>query len=149
MRFPGRIEAGSVSEKTFCSIDLLPTMAHLAGADLPGNPIDGHNVWDLITGKPGATNPNVYYPFSTADRFEGLISGDGRWKLHVPHPYRWLVKSGNDGAAGKYSQREIGLALFDMENDPFEITNVIGEYPEAAERMLGLATEHRRKFYSD
>jgi arylsulfatase A-like enzyme len=149
MRFPGQIEAGSVSERTFCSIDLLPTMAYLAGAELPTNPVDGHNVWDLITDKPGATNPNVYYPFSTSDCFEGLISGDGRWKLHVPHPYRWLVKSGNDGAAGKYSQREIGLALFDMENDPFEITNVIDENPEAAERMLGLAGEHRRKFYSD
>lgn len=149
MRFPGRIEANSVSDKTLCSIDLLPTMAHLAGAELPSNPVDGHNVWDLITGKPGATNPNVYYPFSTAERFEGLISGDGRWKLHLPHPYRWLVQSGNDGAAGKYAQREIGLSLFDMENDPFELNNVIDRYPEAARRMIGLAEEHRRKFYSN
>jgi arylsulfatase A-like enzyme len=149
MRLPGQIEAGSISRRTFCSIDLLPTMAHLAGAALPQNPIDGHNVWDLITGKPGAANANVYYPFSTAARFEGLITGDGRWKLHLPHPYRWLIRSGNDGAAGKYSQREIELSLFDMENDPFEITNVLREYPEVAARMTSLADEHKRKFYSD
>jgi arylsulfatase A-like enzyme len=149
MSFPGRIQPGTVSTRTLCTIDLLPTLARLAGADLPRNPVDGHDVWDLIIGKPGAANPHAYYAFSNGDRFEGVISGDGRWKLHLPHPYRWLIESGNNGAAGRYSQREIGLSLFDMENDPYETRNVIDEHPEAARRMKDYAEQHRRKFYGD
>ena len=149
MSLPGRIEAGTTSSKAFCSIDLLPTMARLAGADLPENPVDGRDVWDLITGKPGAVNPHDYYPFSNSTRFEGVLSGDGRWKLHLPHPYRWLAEAGNDGKAGKYEGRAIGLSLFDMENDPYETRNVIEENPQVAERMQGFAEQHRRQFYAD
>ena len=104
MKFPGRIKAGSASTRTLCSIDILPTLAHLAGAGLPENPIDGKNVWDLIAGKRGAKNPQEYYPFSTGRNFEGVISGDGKWKLHLPHGYRTLVEPGKDGMPGKYRQ---------------------------------------------
>jgi arylsulfatase A-like enzyme len=149
MRYPGRIEAGTVSSKAFCSIDLLPTVAHLADAEMPKNPIDGLDVWDLITAKPGATNPHEYYAFSTNRRLESILSGDGHWKLHLPHPYRWLVEAGNDGQAGKYTQRKIELSLFDMEKDPYETRNVIAENPEVAERLEDYAEQHRRRFYSD
>jgi hypothetical protein len=102
----------------------------------------------LITGANGARNPHPYYAFSTGDVFEGVLSGDGRWKLHLPHKYRQLVKAGNDGAAGTYRQTEIGLSLFDMEKDPFESTNVLEKHPDVAARMQAYAAEHRRAFYS-
>lgn len=148
MRYPGQIRAGAVSKRTLCTVDLLPTFAHLAGGPLPRHPIDGRNVWDIVTGKPGAENPHEYYPFSTGRNFEGVISGDGRWKLHLPHTYRVVVEPGNDGMAGKYRQAEIGLSLFDMEADPYETTNVIGRFPEVAKRLQGYAERHRREFYS-
>ena len=148
MRYPKHIRAGEVSKRTFCTIDIMPTVAGLAGASLPANPIDGANVWDLITGKSGAVNPHRYYAFSTGATFEGVISGDGRWKLHVPHSYRTLVTPGNDGAAGTYRQAEIGLSLFDMEADPMESRNVIDKFPDVAARMQGYAEEHRKQFYS-
>lgn len=148
MRYPGKIKAGTTSSQMFCSIDLMPTIAGLAGAKLPQNPIDGKDVWDLITAKPGAVNPHKYYAFSTAAVFEGVISGDGKWKLHVPHNYRTLVKPGNDGAAGVFRQDEIGLSLFDMQADPKESTNVLDKYPDAAKQMQEWADEHRKQFYS-
>jgi arylsulfatase A-like enzyme len=148
MRYPGQIEANAVSKRTFCSIDLLPTVAQLAGAALPGNPVDGRNVWDLITGKPGAVNPHEFYAFSTGRNFEGVISGDGRWKLHLPHQYRTLVQAGRDGTAGKYRQAGIELSLFDMEADAFETTNVIDRFPEVAARLKGYAERHKQRFYS-
>jgi arylsulfatase A len=148
MRYPGKIEAGAVSKHTLCTIDILPTFATLAGARLPENPIDGRDVWDLIAGKSGAKNPHRFYAFSTGQRFEGVISGDGRWKLHLPHPYRTLIAAGNDGAAGKYRQARIELSLFDMEADPKETTNVIDKFPDVAARLQAYAEEHRREFYS-
>ena len=148
MRCPGKIKADSASSKTFCTIDMLPTFAALTGAPLPKNPIDGKNVWDLIIDKPGAKNPHDYYAFGTENRFEGVLSGDGHWKLHLPHPYRTLVEIGLDGKAGKYRQATIGLSLFDMEKDPFETANVIEQNPEIATRMKMYAEQHRQEFYN-
>jgi arylsulfatase A-like enzyme len=148
VKYPGHIKAGTTSDRTFCTLDILPTFAHLAGAALPLNAVDGRNVWDLMVGRPGARNPNVYYPFSTGKTFEGVISGDGRWKLHLPHKYRTLVKPAHDGAAGKYKQAQIGLALFDMKNDPYETTDIKDKHREVLQRMQKLAMQHKRMFYT-
>lgn len=147
LRYPGRIKAGTVSSRMWCTVDVMPTFARQAGAELPKNEIDGRDVWDLISGRPDAKNPHDYYPFSTNSNFEGVISGDGKWKLHVPHKYRVLVQAGMDGAAGKYTQASIGLSLFDMENDPYETTNVLEKYPDVAKRLIGYADAHRARFY--
>jgi arylsulfatase A-like enzyme len=149
IKFPGHIKPGSRSSKPFCSIDLLPTLAHLANAPLPQNPIDGKNVWDLLTAKPGATNPHDFYAFSTDRTFEGILSSDGRWKLHLPHPYRTLVEAGRDGQAGKYRIDQIELSLFDMANDPCETRNVVHQFPEIAARLRAQAESHRKTFYSE
>ena len=148
MRYPGKIKAGTTSTKTFCTIDIMPTLAHVAGAKLPENPVDGKNVWDIIAGKDDAKNPHEYYPFSTGRTFEGVISGDGRWKLHLPHGYRTMVEAGSDGKPGKYRQEKIGLSLFDMEKDPYETTNILDKYPEVANRLKQYAEKHRQKFYA-
>ncbi len=148
MKLPGRIRAGSTSTRTLSTLDILPTVAHLTGAELPKNPVDGKNVWDLIVGKPHAKNPSEYYPFSIGGRFEGLISGDGKWKLHLKHAYRTLVTPGKDGMAGKYRQATIERSLFDMQSDPYETTNVIDKHPEVAAKLLRLAERHRATFYA-
>ena len=94
------------------------------------------------------TQGGVDYPFSTGSNFEGIISGDGRWKLHLPHAYRTLVTPGHDGAAGKYRQDKIGLALFDLSKDPYETRNLVDEQPEVTARLKVLAEEHQVRFYS-
>jgi arylsulfatase A-like enzyme len=147
VRYPGKIKAGSVSDRAWCTIDILPTIAHLTGAKLPDNPIDGRNVWDLIRGAKGATNPHEYYAFSIRNNFEAVMTGDGRWKMHLPHQYQKLVKAGMDGAAGKYEQRPIEMSLFDLAADRTESTNVAARYPEVAARLQAIADRHRAEFY--
>jgi len=148
MSFPGRIPPATVSERAFCSVDLLPTFAHIAGVPLPDNPIDGLDVWDVIVGRPGAKNPHEYYPVSNGRKFEGVLSGDGKWKLHLPHSYRTLAEAGRDGRPGRYEQAFIELSLFDMENDPYETTNVIDQYPEVAARLQAFAEVHEARWYT-
>lgn len=147
MKFPKIIKAGTTSTRALSTIDLLPTIAHLTGASLPSNPVDGKNVWDLILGKEGTKSPHEYYPFSTGNRFEGIITGDGRWKLHLPHSYRTLVEAANDGQAGKYRQETISLSLFDLKNDPYETTSVLSQHPDIVKKLKVLAEKHRVKFY--
>lgn len=147
MRFPGRIRPGSVSGTHIGSIDLMPTIAALAGAEPPATPFDGKDLRDIITGVPGAKNPQEYYAFTTGNNFEGIFSGDGRWKLHVPHGYRSLETPGKDGNPGTHIQKKIDFALFDMQNDPFETTDVIEKHPEVADRLKKIAEAHRREFF--
>jgi hypothetical protein len=75
------------------------------------------------------------------------MSGDGRWKMHLPHNYRSLVSVGHDGAAGKYEQKQIALSLFDLEKDPKETTDVLSQHPDVAARLQALADRHRAEFY--
>ena len=149
IKYPKEIRAGAVSENVFCSIDILPTVCHLSGAELPDNEIDGKNVWDLVVGKKDARNPHEYYAFSCDDQMQGVISGDGRWKLHLPHEYPTLVEAGRDGRPGSYKRVSIELSLFDMKNDPYETVNVIGQYPDVASQMQEFAAQHKKKFYDD
>ncbi len=147
IKYPGMIPGGVQSQATLSTVDLLPTIVGLAGAQPPANQIDGKDVWPLIVGKPEAQNPHRYYPFSTGKTFEGIITADGRWKLHLPHAYRFVTEPGVDGAGGVYERREIELSLFDLENDPGEINNLVDEYPEVAYELKLLAEAHRERFY--
>ena len=149
LRYQGQIAAGGISHRCWSTVDMLPTLSHLAGAALPKNEIDGQDVWDLVRGAPGAKNPHDYYPFSTGPVFEGVVSADGHWKLHIPHSYQTLEYAGNDGNPGKYRTGQIPLSLFDMESDPYETANVIEKYPDVATRMRAWAEEHRKQFYPD
>lgn len=142
-----QIEPGAISHKAFMSVDFLPTISYLTGAPLPGYEIDGKNVWDIITGKEGAENPHDYYGFTNGSNFEGVISPDGKWKLHLPHNYRYPLKGGIDGQAGTYIQKSVDTALFDMMHDPFEKVNVIQEYPEIAKELIRYAGEHKMLFF--
>ena len=147
IKYPGKIPAATETDQMFCSVDLMPTLAKLTASQLPENTIDGKDVWDIISGKKGAKNPHPYYPFSTKSSFEGVISSDGRWKLHLPHSYHKLEKAGNDGRPGSYGKGKIGLSLFDLKNDPNETTDVKDKYPKVFAQMKGYADRHKEKFY--
>lgn len=145
--WPGQIEENSVSHDTFFSIDFLPTIARLTDADLPDYDLDGREIWDLIRGVDGAVNPHDYYAITRIDEFQGVISGDGRWKLMLPHKFIHPITGGLDGIPGQSEQVFIDTTLFDMVHDPFERMNVIDHYPEIAKQLIQYAEEHKSRFF--
>lgn len=147
VRWPGHVPAGKVSEKAWCSVDLLPTVAKLAGAALPDNPIDGMDLFPLIADEEGAKNPHEFYGLSNGNDLQALLSGDGRWKLHVPHTYRHVEVFGADGMPGTYGQRNEPLALYDLQADPNETNNVIDAHPDIAKKLKKFAHEHQAEMY--
>jgi arylsulfatase A-like enzyme len=132
-RWPGRIPRGGASAEMAMTIDLLPTAARLAGAALPGHAIDGRDIWPVLAGTPGATSPHEALYFYWGDELHAVRSG--RWKLHVAHPYRSLERAGRDGAPGQYVQQAQPLALYDLEADPGESTDVGPRHPEVVSRL--------------
>jgi arylsulfatase A-like enzyme len=141
MRWPGVIPAGSVCREPAMTIDLLPTLARLAGADVPGG-IDGRDIAPLLRGEPGARSPHEALYFYWDRGLQAVRSG--RWKLHFPHDYRHLDVPGSGGRPGRYANRHLDAALFDLEDDPGETRDVSAEHPEVVRRLEALAEEARR-----
>lgn len=145
--WPGKVEKNSTSYNTLFSIDWMPTIAGLTGAELPEYEIDGKDVWSLIVAEGQAVGPHEYYSFTNNRDFQGVMSGDGKWKLHIPHGYRTSPVGGRDGLPGVYQHTRIDTALYDMIHDPQEKINVIDEYPEVAGELLRYAEQHQARFF--
>lgn len=143
MRWPGKIPAGQLLQVPVMTIDILPTIAGLTGADLPDHRIDGKDVWPLISGKPGADSPHEAYLHYRHDRLEAIRSG--RWKLYFPHEY--LTLAGKPGGTGgqpvRYEKARAGLELYDLQQDWSESNDVADQYPEVVRRLQKLAEEAR------
>jgi arylsulfatase A len=141
-RWPGKIPANSVCREPAMTIDLLPTIAALAGAELPAQRIDGLDIRPLLT-TAGAKSPHESLYFYWGGALEGIRSGN--WKLHFPHEYRTLAgaKGGTGGQPVPYAGDKIGLSLFDLESDPGETTNVADRHPEVVSRLQALAEQAR------
>lgn len=147
MRWPGKIPKGRTSDAMFMSIDLFPTIAQRVGAKLPDHKIDGLDVWPLITGKKGARNPHeAYFYYYENGQLQAVASGDGRWKLQLPHTYRTLSgrPGGTNGIPVKYDHvKVLSPELYDLQHDLGETRNVAAENPVIVQQLLGFAEQAR------
>jgi arylsulfatase A-like enzyme len=141
-RWPGHIPKGAQSAEPAMTIDLLPTVARLAGAAVPQDRIvDGLDIWPLVSATAGATSPHEVLNFYWGQELHAVRSG--RWKLHLPHPYQSLEATGADGAPGKYVRKEIELSLFDLVADPGETTNVAAANGKVVEDLMRFVKKAR------
>jgi arylsulfatase A-like enzyme len=142
MRWPGHIPADTTCDEPVMTIDLLPTIAHLAGAEVPTDRvIDGRDIWPLMAGEPGTKSPHDALYFYWNDALQAVRAG--RWKLHFPHIYQHVVELGHDGAYGKVAPLQEDLSLYDLEADPGETTNVAPDHPDVVARLQDLAERAR------
>ena len=149
MRWPGRIPAGTECNRMLMTIDLFPTIAKLIHADLPKHPIDGLDVWPIISGQRGAKNPHAaYWFYYEVNQLQAVVSGDGRWKLQLPHTYRTLGgrPGGHGGTPVPYEQRKLERAeLYDLVNDISEATDVAGQHADIVKRLEAEADKARQE----
>ncbi|HEY6226405.1 MAG TPA: sulfatase, partial [Verrucomicrobiae bacterium] len=65
VRWPGHVPAGTTSDAFWMTIDVLPTLAAITGAELPKQTIDGRNILPLLEAKGTSENPHdgyaIYY----------------------------------------------------------------------------------------
>ncbi len=79
-RMPGRIPAGQVTSSMATLMDILPTVARLTGAGTPANPLDGVNIWPLLTGDSADVDRPLFLYF---DGWNLQCARSGPWKLHL------------------------------------------------------------------
>ena len=154
VRWPGRIPAGKVDERTVVgAVDLLPTVCALAGVAPPVGPeFDGedmsrawlaapqdrvrpllweygrnaHFLYPAVRYKVGKDNKaDDLYPDVKNDRSPNLGVREGKWKL--------LVSADGSGAE-----------LYDIAADPKETTNLAEKEPATAQRLADKALAWRK-----
>ena len=139
MRWPGKIPAGTECGEIAATIDVLPTLAKLAGAKLPLRQIDGSDINPLLFGDSNARtrlHAETFW-FYWGDALHAIRSG--KWKLHFAHPYVHVVSAGQDGSPGKLSELRTPVALYDLDKDVSEAINVSAEHPEVVAKLMALA----------
>lgn len=120
VRWDGRITADREIDRIAAHIDIFPTLAELAGAQLPEPQIEGRSLLPLIE------NLQQDWP----DRY--LFTHVGRWDTgEEPNDYQWKRFSVR---SQKYRWVN-GTELFDMEADPGQTTNIADQHPEIVAAM--------------
>lgn len=147
MRWPAQIPAGTVCKDMLMTIDLLPTIGRLIGAKLPEHPIDGLDVWPIISGQEKAANPHSsYWFYYEQGQLQAVTSGDGRWKLQLPHSYGSLAGKppGHGGTpAGGTGCKVMKNELYDLVADVGETTDVANQHPEIVAHLEAEAEKAR------
>ena len=146
-KWPGVIPPGSTQSETAMTIDVLPTLARIVDAELPKHPIDGLDIFNLLTNKPGAKCPHeVFYHYYRTGELQALRSGP--WKLILPHDAYCYDPNevGSAGLPGKSRTIKISTPeLYHLGNDLSEQSNVASMNPQVLEQLLKLAERGREE----
>ncbi|SHO67301.1 Arylsulfatase A [Pseudoxanthobacter soli DSM 19599] len=119
--WPGRIRTGE-AEGVMHVVDMLPTLAKLAGASLDrSKPLDGRDMWQALAAGAAGRSEVVY----NVEPTQGAVR-DGKWKLvwHVVLPPR--------------------VELFDLDADPSEKTDISAQHPAKVAELQGKVVDLAR-----
>ncbi|SRR5579884_3889605 len=128
-RFPGRIPAGRgrgrVSHAVATTMDLVPTIAHLCGAPLPSAPLDGVDIWPVLSGMRESVDRDVFLYF---DGWNLQCARMGEWKLHLSryNTYPWSPEL----AGGLVNLPLPAPELYNLQQDPDESYDVAADNPQ-------------------
>lgn len=150
MMWKGTISAGTVNNNLIAGMDILPTIAEIAGAPLPDKKIDGVNILPLMKSEQVESPRKSMYYYYRTNNLEAVQ--DGEWKLVFPHKGRTYegFEPGKDGMPGKANENsDVPAGLYDLRRDPGERYNLIEFNPEIVERLERIANEAREDLGDD
>ena len=130
VRWPGVIPAKQESDALIAAMDLLPTLAHACGIELPNaddaSPkIDGVNIWNTLIALKYAAHPRT-----------SLLYWDGWAKLEAIRVGEWKLYLRE---VKEVEGSERGPVLIHLQQDPAESVNVAHDQPERVQAMTTLA----------
>lgn len=140
--WPGMVTPGREINSMASTIDLLPTIAEIVGAQLPDHKIDGISIKNLLIEDLNNGPRDHFYYY-----YERQLCGvrKGNWKLVFPHKYRSYlgVEPGNDGYPGPYNKGEAGLELYNLKYDIGEKYDSAEFYPSIVKQLEALGDSAR------
>ncbi|MCL5129188.1 sulfatase [Algibacter sp. L4_22] len=118
-QWKGKIKEGLVSNEVASTIDLLPTIAHLTGAKMSDKPMDGKNIWSLLSGVEKAKSPHEKDGFYYYLKNELQAVRKGDWKLRITKDC---------------------VALYNLRDDISESKNVAAANPKIVKKLQKMMT---------
>lgn len=119
IRYPGLTKAGSVNSEPISSIDLFPTLAQAAGAEVPPK-VDGLDLAPALKGEPIAARP-LFWHYPHYSNQGGIPSGairEGDYKL---------IERYEDGR----------VHLYNLKKDLGEQIDIANKHPKLIKEMRG------------
>lgn len=134
VRWPGRVTPGRRLAGPVTIADVLPTVFDLAGLAQPDHHLQGRSLADVLLGaEPADAGPPIFLyriPYEPHDELGVWVDGE---KHAVRHgDWKYMVAE-NEGTT----------ELYDLARDPAELENVIGAWPERAERLAAMLADWR------
>lgn len=114
VRWPGKVEAGAVSDYVWAFDDVLPTLADIAGLE-PPDKVTGVSFLPTLLGNESEQESREFFYWEMNANRRAVRSG--KWKA--------IMDNRNDD----------DFELYDLSNDISESNNVADEYPEVVKRM--------------
>lgn len=135
LSYPGKIKEGFEFDGIVSSIDLLPTFAEIAGADIPEG-IDGISQKKLFTRESKESARDVFLYYSRALKLCGIRYKDKKvlFQQHMP-------KEALEIEDARYATPPYPIEMFDMSKDIAEKKDISKENPELVKKLIAMAKE--------
>ncbi len=139
MRLPGQIPAGSVCDKVTSMMDILPTLAALAGTSAPDDRIiDGFDIRNILSGNTTEKSPYDTTGFFYYHMHQLQAVRCGQWKLYLP------LDNKSTKLRGDYSgKNRVEARLYNLDLDISEENEVSALHPEVVKDLMALADRIR------
>lgn len=135
--WPETLAPRKVTNALATTMDILPTFADIAQGNLPSDrKLDGHNIFDLMTGK-RSKSPYEVFAYYQLEQLQAVRSGS--WKLHLPLDSMY----GNIHSAKIIEGRP--LALYNLESDINESIDLSTQHPDVVDKLLNEATKIQKE----
>jgi len=125
-RWPGTIEKGMETDHISAHWDVLPTMAELAGVDVPEG-VDGISFLPALKGESENQKAHDYLYWEWPSRNGWQAARKGQWKAHWTGTRKGLEKA--------------TFELYDLSEDIAEEVNVAEQFPDIATTMKKIMAE--------
>jgi arylsulfatase len=122
---PGTLPQGRVTDALASHLDILPTTAGLCHCDLPTYPLDGRDIWSLLTCQQEAVNRQALLSF---EGWNLQCARWKQWKLHVARANTPMFMPTPPQGHINYALRN--PELYNLVDDPKESYDCASKYPE-------------------
>ncbi len=133
VRWPGRVKAGTRSDRLVCLNDVFATCAEIIGKPVPPDAAeDSISFLPVLEGRSGAPMRETLVHHSIDGSF---AVRQGGWKLELcPDSGGWSRPVPGGPASAKLPPTQ----LYDLARDPAETDNIAAAHPEVVARLTGL-----------
>lgn len=121
--WPGRVQAGAVSDHISAFWDVLPTLCEVAGIEIPEQ-TDGISFLPELLGQEQEEHAYLYWEQPRSQQAVRM----GPWK----------------GLRKNIHRGDLSIELFNLDDDPAESNNLAGKHPELVKQMETIMREARQ-----